>query len=314
VRIERPDATPLMRAWMEAAYAFLRRLAPRVPPNRGGIFRPQDQVARSQGSGAGTSTNTPPGGPASTALPQGGTTAGATRPSANGSATKVGDSGGGSESIATAQASIAASLFVPATAAAASAASAASNFSDFGVMGGAAGSTPFTSQPAISKAATGATSFGDEFGNALVDRFWSPVSGTWTESAGQLHQGDAGGGAIAFTGNTITDGSVQVTLVNPGYEEIWIRNDATMQNGYRFLVAAGAIEVVVAGVGTTIGAGIALWAPGDVLQIAAIGGGLAVYQNGAPVVTVLGDFTFSSGGAGLAASRACDFSGFVATF
>jgi hypothetical protein len=152
------------------------------------------------------------------------------------------------------------------------------------------------------------TVFTDTFGNRLVDRWWSLLSGMWNETtAGSLRT--TSGGEIYFNTLSFANGYSSVVLENPTPEKgqgIKLRSDLVSGDGYEAALAddggggfvlnifnrnGGNRDPLTAGAAVT-------FVDGDALKFEANGTTLTVYKNAVSVLSVV-DATYASGYTGL---------------
>jgi len=151
------------------------------------------------------------------------------------------------------------------------------------------------------------TGFSDEFGNKVVDRYWSITDGSiWTETTfGQLRT--TSGGSILFNVVQPATGGASAIVRAPDLtlgHKIWIRADATLQNGYFAQIGdiGGSvmgllIYKVVAGVPTLIlTSPAASFSDGDLFGFRGDGTTLSAQVNGFGIPgAIVVDATFASG-------------------
>jgi len=178
-----------------------------------------------------------------------------------------------------------------------------------GTMGG--------QQPAVSMQSVPSTTFVDEFNNNILDRYWKPITGTWSEGVGELDA--AAAATIWFNADLMTDGWASVAMVNPTMamgHEVFFRMDAALQNGYSVKInnkagsPALALFLYIAGTGVQLAQVSHAIADGDVLKIQCLGTAITGWLNGVQIVATA-DATYASGYAGLGCAALAAFKSFT---
>lgn len=322
--IERPDATPLQRAWLELAVAFLRRLKPRDLQSRR-IFGGQDNPAEVKGHGPPPGQGPPGDGRHATQgrPPFAGVTSivqmihapGAARESTT---TRQGPPGDGTHTTGTNNGPPGSGIHTttgtnhqgppgtgnhpPVTlvsgspiAAGSLVAAAAHALIGGGVVGSIGGGPPGAGMTMTGGSTN--NNFTDEFNNGIVDRYWTQARGTWTEDSGLETPAGSGQRVLVYNASTEADGMASMTLTaESGVPAVFMRGalDGSSQvaQGYAVRFSAGTFQLFAIVDGTTtldtslFDSGVGKVA-GDVWGVDCRGTSISIYRNGVKLGTVV---------------------------